>query len=198
THATTGGQEKKLRLYDLSRPNDPVEVGQGTHQGTIKSIIWTDPNTVVSAADDKTLRWWDLRSGNMIEKYGVEDLVGSCETAANGTVLTATAGKSVYFFEALSRKLIKSVKTAHDVSAVALHVNTRKFVTGGSSDTWVRIYDFDEEKELEVYKGHHGSVWSAQFSPDGKLYATGSEDGTIKLVSNRRCVLILQKKEGEC
>src|SRR5690606_12485467 len=74
THATTGGQEKKLRLYDLSRPNDPVEVGQGTHQGTIKSIIWTDPNTVVSAADDKTLRWWDLRSGNMIEKYGVEDL----------------------------------------------------------------------------------------------------------------------------
>jgi WD40 repeat protein len=68
------------------------------------------------------------------------------------------------------------------VSSVALHQQTRRFITGGSSDTWVRVYDYDSEQELEVYKGHHGSIWSVSFSPDGKLYATGSEDGTIKLV----------------
>lgn len=44
------------------------------------------------------------------------------------------------------------------------------------------MYNYDSETELDVYKGHHGSIWSVSFSPDRKLYATGSEDGTIKLV----------------
>lgn len=38
--------------------------------------------------------------------------------------------------------------------------------------------------ETDVHKGHHGPIWSISFSPDGKLYATGSEDGTIKMWKN--------------
>lgn len=198
----TGGMEKKLRIFDLSRSSSssspvqeaatPVtppsyEIGAGVHTGTIKSIVWAaDPNVLITAAEDKKIRWWDLRTQSTIGEYTVDGSVGTCEldnTSADG-VLSVAAGKSVYFFDSSSPgSLIKSMKTPYEIASVAFHGGQRKFVTGGSSqnDTWVRVWDFDQETELETNKGHHGPIWSVSFSPDGKLYATGSEDGTVKL-----------------
>lgn len=207
----TGGMEKKLRIFDLSRsssasssPTNPYgpsssasppsyEIGPGVHGGTVKSIVWgPDRNILITAAEDKRIRWWDLRTRSTIGEFAVEGAVGTCEldnTAGEGSgvgggVLSVAAGNSVYFFDSMQpAALIKSVKTPYEIASVAVHGAQRKFVTGGSSqnDTWVRVWDFDEEKELEMGKGHHGPIWSVSFSPDGKLYATGSEDGTIKL-----------------
>lgn len=96
--------------------------------------------------------------------------------------LSVAAGKSAYFFSGIQPgQLLKKVTTPESIAAVALHVGQRKFVTGGADDTWVRLFDLDDEIELDVQKGHHGPVWTVSFAPDGKLYATGSEDGTVKL-----------------
>ncbi|KAF3939675.1 hypothetical protein ABW19_dt0205578 [Dactylella cylindrospora] len=181
SYVATGGPEKKLRLFDLSRSDGQfIEIGTGAHSGTIRTVSWSDPNVLVSGSEDKYIRWWDVRTRDPVDTFMVDDALGSCEFSTDGAILNVSAGKTVYFFDG-SRRLLKSIKTDYDCATVALHAPTRKFVTGGSQDTWVRIYDFDTGKELEVNKGHHGHIWSAAFSPDGKLYATGSEDGTIKL-----------------
>lgn len=205
----TGGMEKKLRVYDLSRASNGVpgangitangahpidttpsyEIGAGEHQAAIKSIIWTrDPNTMITAADDKKLRWWDLRSRSSIAAYDIDGMPGSCELNigvggnAEVGVVSVAAGKNIYLFDGgKPGQLMKHVKTTRDVASVAVNGEARRFVTGSPSDTWVHVWDLDSEQELETGRGHHGPVWTTCFSPDGKLYATGSEDGTVKL-----------------
>ncbi|KAK5701417.1 hypothetical protein LTR17_022610 [Elasticomyces elasticus] len=207
----TGGMEKKLLIFDLSRIVDgegdggadgggaavdgkdvPVyEVGAGVHGGAIKSIVWSrDPNILTTASDDKVLRWWDLRTREMIASFVLDALPSSCELNSglegegsnDGGVLSVAAGKNVYFFSGSSPfALIKRIAMPRDVASVAFNGPARKFVTGSPSDTWVRVWDFDTEQEVETGRGHHGPVWTTAFSPDGKLYATGSEDGTVKL-----------------
>jgi len=155
------------------------------HTGTIKSIVWEpETNTIITAGDDKTVRWWDLRQQSPAASYAVEGVFGSSELSTKGSdsILCVGAGKTAYFFPAQKPgQLLKSVKTTQDIAAVGINWEEKQFVTGSSSDTWVRVFDYDSGRELQVYKGHHGPVWTANFSPDGKLYATGSEDGTIKL-----------------
>jgi len=166
------------------------EIGAGVHGGTIKSIVWgPDNHIIVSAAEDKVIRWWDLRQPAPINTFTLEGPLGSCELnlpAGSNTneksILSVAAGKTAYFFSGtVPGELITSYQTGHDIASVAVNVADGKFVTGGNSETWVRVYDFNNGKEMNVYKGHHGPVWSTSFSPDGKICATGSEDGTIKL-----------------
>lgn len=175
-------------MYDLAHSDVPLEIGANTHTGTIKSLVWSGPNTIISGSDDKQLRWWDIRTRQLVSQFDMGESITSCELSPEGALISATAGKSAFFFDTQSRQPIKGIKTEYELSCVALHQPSRRFITGGSSDTWVRVYDYDTEAELEVYKGHHGSIWSVGFSPDGKLYATGSEDGTIKLV-HHTCLL---------
>ncbi|KAK4561435.1 hypothetical protein LTR86_004753 [Recurvomyces mirabilis] len=203
----TGGMEKKLRVWDLGAavvgtPGGTVngvngtgntmtpsyEIGEGVHQGAIKSIVWTrDSNILVTAADDKKIRWWDLRNRACIATYDIDALPTSCELNSglddtpHGT-LSVAAGKNIYFFSGSQPgQLLKHIKTDREVASVALNGAQRRFVTGSPSDTWVHVWDYDLERELETGRGHHGPVWTTGFSPDGMLYATGSEDGTVKM-----------------
>ncbi|RYP49284.1 hypothetical protein DL768_004967 [Monosporascus sp. mg162] len=175
------------------------EIGVGVHTASIKFIVWTkDPNILITASEN-TLRWFDLPSKSVVKQEVLDGEIGSCEFSSLAPdytsesdiggglpVLAVAAGKSVYFWGGMrAMDELKRVKMDYKVASVALDPKGRKFVVGEDIPaTWARVYRWDDDAEIDIHKGHHGPVWSVAFSPDGKLYATGSEDGTIKMWKN--------------
>ena len=149
-------------------------------------MIWGgSSNVLITACEDKQIRWFDIRTRAPITSHAVDGTIGSCELNSTKSFLSVAAGKSAYFFSGTTPgQVVNSVTFPKEIVSVAVHEGERKFVTGSGSDTWAKVWDWDadgSQDPLDIWKGHHGPIWSLGFSPDGKLCASGSEDGTVKL-----------------
>lgn len=187
----TGGHEGILRVYDLQQPTkEPVMIPQPSEKKNhITKCLWLDKSTAIAAGTDGIIRFWDVdapNGGKLLRTFTVEAEVRDMELKVipeRGTILTVAAGVKVSFFDVIKSEMIKECKLPihfREEGGASLHPSGKKFIAGGS-DLWVRVYDFDSGEELECHKGHHGPVRCLRYAPDGKTYATGSEDGTIRL-----------------
>jgi len=175
----TGSMEKLVRVFDLQQSQEP-QVLAG-HTAAIKKVIWgTAPHVLLSAGDDKVLREWDLRSGEVGRMVALKADVSDLQLSADGRLLTLTAGSTVAFYDPATLQLVKSLQTEHDAHSAALHPDSTHCVVGGE-DFYLHVYDFETMKEIDSYSGHHGPVHRVRYAPDGMLYASGSEDGTVRL-----------------
>ena len=177
---------------------------------SISKCSWIDNSTVLAAGEDGTIRFWNVDESDpskqlvksiKVGDMGIRDI--ELKTLDSGrTILTVSSGDTVSFYDASTCQRLKSHKMPihfREEGGASLHPSGTKFITGGGrrggsmasgasdgggelgSDLLVYVYDYETGKVLETHKGHHGPVRCLRYHPDGKSYATGSEDGTIRL-----------------
>lgn len=177
----TAGQDKILRIFDIEKPEAAPQQLEG-HTQSVKTAQWCkDGNTIISGGGDSVIKIWDTRSSSEVKSIPFKAEIKSIELCLDGKHIVATAGKEVSFFNADTYELVKSYSLGLELNSATLSPDATTFVVGGSSDFWARVYEFSTGKELEVHKGHHGPVHCVHFAPDGSTFASGSEDGTIRL-----------------
>jgi WD40 repeat protein len=116
------------------------------------------------------------------------DPISSMELSPQTGRLVLTSGKTVAFVPAqpsANAGAAQATLASHSLtlpyapSSASVHPLAQdRFVTGSTSDEWVRVHGMNGE-EREVLKGHHGPVHCVAFSPDGEMYASGSGEYTF-------------------
>jgi len=192
----TGGKEGLLRVFDLTKLLLEKSTSEAksasvqlTQEAPITKVVWMGLTQILVACANGKIYLWDITSsgGSLAHTFDtkqtseIRDL--DVTSVAGQLVVTVAAGNKVYFWAVTTRELLKEYTMPihfREEGGAALHPSGKKFVAGGS-DLWVRVFDFETGEELECHKGHHGPIRCVRYSPDGTLYATGSEDGTIRL-----------------
>ncbi|CAH0517479.1 unnamed protein product [Peronospora belbahrii] len=201
----TAGHEKVIRIFDIFDIKQQFQQLKAQGREPTSSIVPSGPLMEVETVEsirkivvlnhelaatgeiDGTVTIWNLEKYQKIQQFRVDADVMDMEASRNGTILTIAAGKQVYFYDAsnefaLLHSFPMPISFAEEGGA-SLHPTENKFVAGGS-DTWVRVFDSESGELLETHKGHHGPVRCLRYSPSGNSFATGSEDGTIRIWQN--------------
>ncbi|KAJ2892234.1 serine-threonineeeee kinase receptor-associated protein [Zalerion maritima] len=160
----------------------------------------------VVTAQDKTVYWWQLSEigaeghddSKPWKEYSFDSEITCCERFAldpdyahesdiggGRQVLGVAAGKKVVFWdEEGSEPPLRVFEKDWRVSSVAIDVKNGKVLMGQAESTWAVMVDWKTGNEEQVLKAHHGPIHSMSFSPDNKIFITGSEDGTVRLWKN--------------
>ena len=130
TRLYTGGAEKKLRIFDLARPDAP---GQELtdHAQTISQVLTTsDENLIVTGAAEKDIRIWDRRTGAVAQRLATSGDVRYAQTTLDGSVLSvATGGKEVSFYNTANMQRIKSFTMPREIDTVSYDPVHQRFIT---------------------------------------------------------------------
>jgi len=180
-HVLTGGQEKILRIFDVNQPNSsPVEMS-GVSAG-IRCGTWCNNDNIIltSCSDQPDITVWDVRTASIARVLETGAPPTSINLTPDGSIFTVACGTSIQFYDASSLSLIKAFTTEFNMEGADLTLEKNRFAAGGE-DMWVYLHDYTTGEKLEVLRGHHGPVHSVKFAPGGETYASGSEDGTIRL-----------------
>ncbi|KAH6801376.1 Transducin/WD40 repeat-like superfamily protein [Perilla frutescens var. hirtella] len=173
----TGGMEKVLRIFDLNHPDAPPREIEKS-PGSVRTLAWLHSDqTILGSCTDMG----GVRTGTIVRTLETKSSVTSAEVSQDGRYITTADGSTVKFWDANHFGLVKSYDMPCIVESASLEPKFgNKFIAGGE-DMWVHLFDFHTGAEIGCNKGHHGPVHCVRFSPGGESYASGSEDGTIRI-----------------
>lgn len=193
----TGCHDGLMRIYNTCKPeNPPTEIRVSpSSQEAVTKISWScvDKDLLVLGKKDGLVEKWDMRlsntgvdakpvrSFNLPNKITIMDL----HLNENCNMVLIAAGNKICSLDAKELTLIREYEMPkplnfNEEGGVALSPDTTKFLTGGS-DLWLREFDLATGELLRTNKGHHGPIRCVRYHPGGKVGASGSEDGTIRL-----------------
>ena len=196
-------------LYSLSVLADEPKlvIDPYGHSAQISELMFTpDGATLVSVSHDKTIRLWDVETGDLIKTLrgyigdGPEGRLFAGALSPDGKILAVGGflGKpggdpentgQIRLFNLETEEQIGTLKGHENVIFALAFSTDGTWLASGSGDKITAVWDIvpllenpgAEAKVVAILQGHGAPVSAVAFSPDKRKFVTASFDGTLRL-----------------
>lgn len=166
-------------------------------KGRITRVLWVDCNRVLLTSHDGGLmRRWDVETGKLLAEEAVhDDAIQDMQASPDGAyVVTSSLDKTAKLVDVQSLQTLKTYKTGRFVQSACISPLFDHVLLGGGQDasqvttTAAKAGGFEArffhkifQEEFGSVRGHFGPINSVAFSPSGRSFTTGGEDGYVRL-----------------
>ncbi|MDB9444228.1 hypothetical protein PN497_23160 [Sphaerospermopsis kisseleviana CS-549] len=153
------------------------------HSLRVDSVAYSpDGQTLASGSYDKTIKLWDVKTGNLLQTLTGHSLrVDSVAYSPDGqTLVSGSDDKTIKLWNVRTGTLLQTITDSNRVRSVAYSPDGQTLASG-SGDKTIKLWNVKTGRLLQTLTGHYDSVNSVAYSPDGQTLASGSFDETIKL-----------------
>ncbi len=152
------------------------------HTDVVRSVdIAADDDIMVTGSWDQSVKLWQT-DGTLLWSQNHDAQVMSVRFSPDGQVIIASdlAG-TIRRWDRDGNSLGSTTFPVRVASVAVSPTGTIMAIAGGKSREVVQLLDRETNSIILTLTGHQDTVTDVQFSPDGAVLASASEDGTVKL-----------------
>jgi len=182
----------------LTPPGGPlIRILEGHTDSVYAVAVTPDGKHAISGSWDKTLRVWDIKSGEEIQILkGHTKWVRAVAVTPDGKhAISGSDDNTLRVWDIKSGEEMQTLE-GHNSSVNAVAVTPDgKYAISGLWDNTLRVWDIERGEEIQTLEGHTNWVDAVAVTPDGKHAISGSWDNTLRVWDIERGEEI-QKLEG--
>ncbi|WP_437528806.1 AAA family ATPase [Sorangium sp. So ce726] len=179
--------------FPFSRDSEALLRTLQGHKDAVTGVaVTSDGRIAVSASRDKTLKVWDLATGQLLRTLDehTERLTGVAVAPDGRIAVSASASASSAFIPGASKLKVWDLTTGQLLRTLKGYARNRfgvavtphgHIAVVASGDKTLEVWDLGTGQVLRTLEGHPDIVYCVTVTPDGRIAVSASGDKTLKV-----------------
>jgi WD40 repeat protein len=194
--ATGGGaatEDGEIKVFDVTNWK-PVGEYKSPHSDTVLGVCFSpDSKMLATCGADKFVKVWEIPSGKFLKSFeGHTHHVLDVGWKPDGKLLASGgADNAIKIWDFEKGEQVRTVQNAHTKQITRLWFvgKTPTFLTA-SGDASAKLWNVDNGNAQRTFSGATDFLFAVSASQDGKVIATGGEEGVVRIYNGDSGALV--------